>query len=111
MWVGECPWAERLEFANTYHLAYRDLPEIFKRHVSGTRRLDFGCGAGRLNQVLCRPYGTRQYFLDIADPADVPGYEMAFLRDSNCISQADPALTCRAMKGRSCGIHFLRVRD
>jgi SAM-dependent methyltransferase len=37
----------QLEFANTYYLAYRDLPEIFRRHVTGTRALDFGCGTGR----------------------------------------------------------------
>ncbi|MGI9101490.1 MAG: class I SAM-dependent methyltransferase [Terriglobales bacterium] len=37
----------QLEFANTYYLAYRDLPDIFRRHVKGTRALDFGCGTGR----------------------------------------------------------------
>ncbi len=37
----------KLEFANTYFLAYRDLPEIFRRHVTGTRAVDFGCGTGR----------------------------------------------------------------
>ncbi len=37
----------RLEFPGTYHLAYRDLPEILRRHVTGRRALDFGCGAGR----------------------------------------------------------------
>lgn len=35
-----------LEFHRTYHLAYRDLPEIFRTHAAGRRALDFGCGAG-----------------------------------------------------------------
>ncbi len=42
----------RLEFANTYYLAYRDLPEIIRRHVSGTRAFDFGCGTGRSTRFV-----------------------------------------------------------
>ena len=41
-----------LEFANTYYLAYRDLPAILARHVNGTRALDFGCGTGRSTRFL-----------------------------------------------------------
>ena len=41
-----------LEFANTYFLAYRDLPEILAGHVTGTRALDFGCGTGRSTKFL-----------------------------------------------------------
>jgi SAM-dependent methyltransferase len=41
-----------LEFANTYHLAYRDLPAILAQHVTGTRALDFGCGTGRSTRFL-----------------------------------------------------------
>jgi ubiquinone/menaquinone biosynthesis C-methylase UbiE len=41
-----------LEFANTYYLAYRDLPAILSRHVVGTRALDFGCGTGRSSRFL-----------------------------------------------------------
>ncbi len=37
----------KLEFPNTYYLAYRDLPEIIGRHIKGNRAVDFGCGAGR----------------------------------------------------------------
>lgn len=36
-----------LEFRGTYYLAFRDLPAIIARNVSGRRALDFGCGAGR----------------------------------------------------------------
>ncbi len=41
-----------LEFANTYYLAYRDLPAILTEHVTGTRALDFGCGTGRSTRFL-----------------------------------------------------------
>lgn len=41
-----------LEFANTYFLAYRDLPEILAGHVTGMRALDFGCGTGRSTRFL-----------------------------------------------------------
>ncbi len=41
-----------LEFANTYYLAYRDLPAILAKYVNGTRALDFGCGTGRSTRFL-----------------------------------------------------------
>ncbi|MBN2431395.1 MAG: methyltransferase domain-containing protein [Acidobacteria bacterium] len=41
-----------LEFPGTYYLAFRDLPAIFARHVTGRRALDFGCGAGRSTRFL-----------------------------------------------------------
>jgi SAM-dependent methyltransferase len=41
-----------LEFANTYYLAFRDLPEILSAHVTGVKALDFGCGTGRSTRVL-----------------------------------------------------------
>jgi SAM-dependent methyltransferase len=41
-----------LEFANTYYLAYRDLPAILSKHMTGTRALDFGCGTGRSTRFL-----------------------------------------------------------
>jgi len=41
-----------LEFANTYYLAYRDLPAIISRHVTGKRAVDFGCGTGRSSRFL-----------------------------------------------------------
>lgn len=43
-----------LEFANTYYLAYRDLPKILAEHATGTRALDFGCGTGRSTRFLRR---------------------------------------------------------
>jgi len=42
----------KLEFPNTYYLAYRDLPEIISKHVTGDRAIDFGCGTGRSSRFL-----------------------------------------------------------
>lgn len=41
-----------LEFAGTYWLAFRDIPDLMARHVKGTAALDFGCGAGRSTRFL-----------------------------------------------------------
>ena len=42
----------RLEFPNTYYLAYRDLPEIISQHITGTYAVDFGCGTGLVTLQL-----------------------------------------------------------
>ncbi|MBZ5645917.1 MAG: class I SAM-dependent methyltransferase [Acidobacteriia bacterium] len=42
----------RLEFANTYYLAFRDLPEIAAKYAKGRKALDFGCGTGRSSRFL-----------------------------------------------------------
>lgn len=55
----------KLEFANTYHLAFRDLPEIFRRHVYGATALDFGCGTGRSTRFL-RSLGFATLGVDIS---------------------------------------------
>jgi SAM-dependent methyltransferase len=41
-----------LGFSGTYHIAYRDLPDILYRHVRGPDALDLGCGAGRSTRFL-----------------------------------------------------------
>lgn len=41
-----------LEFPGTYWLAFRDLPDLFARHIGGRLALDFGCGAGRSTRFL-----------------------------------------------------------
>ena len=57
----------QLEFPGTYFLAYRDLPAIIHRHVSGTRALDFGCGTGRSTRFL-RDHGFYSIGVDISAP-------------------------------------------
>ncbi len=41
-----------LQFRNTYYLAYRDLPAVISKHVTGAKALDFGCGTGRSTRLL-----------------------------------------------------------
>lgn len=55
----------QLEFANTYHLAFRDLPQIVREYVCGTRAIDFGCGTGRSTRFL-RQLGLDVTGIDIA---------------------------------------------
>ena len=55
-----------LEFANTYYLAYRDLPAIMSEHVTGTKALDFGCGTGRSTRFL-RMLGFQVTGVDISE--------------------------------------------
>jgi SAM-dependent methyltransferase len=55
----------QLEFANTYYLAYRDIPEIIREHVRGTRAVDFGCGTGRSTRFV-RQLGFEVTGVDIA---------------------------------------------
>lgn len=54
-----------LEFANTYYLAFRDLPAIVKEHVTGMKALDFGCGAGRSTRFV-QQLGFETVGIDIA---------------------------------------------
>jgi SAM-dependent methyltransferase len=55
----------KLEFANTYHLAFRELPELIRAHVKGTAALDFGCGTGRSTRFL-RALGFNTVGVDIS---------------------------------------------
>ena len=54
-----------LELAGTYHLAFRDLPDLLRLHDGGARALDFGCGAGRSTRFLQR-LGYATVGVDIA---------------------------------------------
>jgi SAM-dependent methyltransferase len=55
----------KLEFPGTYYLAYRDLPQIIAKHVSGRSALDFGCGTGRSTRFL-KKHGFDAAGVDIA---------------------------------------------
>lgn len=55
----------RLDFPGTYHLAFRDIPELLARHASGPAALDFGCGAGRSTRFL-RDHGYQPLGVDIS---------------------------------------------
>jgi SAM-dependent methyltransferase len=91
-----------LEFKNTYHLAYRDIPAILSEHVRGRKSVDFGCGAGRSTRFL-RQLGFEVTGVDIAedmirkarelDPSgdyrlircdDVPGDDLSALPAGTC---------------------------
>lgn len=56
----------KLEFAGTYYLAYRDLPEIITKYVKGKKAIDFGCGTGRSSRFL-QKLGFRTTGIDISD--------------------------------------------
>lgn len=56
-----------LGFAGTYYLAFRDLPDLLARHVTGRRALDFGCGAGRSTRFL-NELGFHTIGIDVAEP-------------------------------------------
>lgn len=45
---------DQLEYPGTYHLAFRDLPDLLAAHApsGGGPALDFGCGAGRSTRFL-----------------------------------------------------------
>lgn len=78
----------QLEFANTYHLAFRDLPDIIRRHVTGTRGLDFGCGAGRSTRFV-RHLGFDMRGVDIAPEMIAKAKEMDPEGDYSVIGNGD----------------------
>lgn len=56
----------KLKFDKTYYLAYRDLPNIISRYVSGKNALDFGCGTGRSTRFL-QTLGYKTIGIDISE--------------------------------------------
>jgi SAM-dependent methyltransferase len=110
----------KLEFANTYHLAFRDLPEIFRAHVKGTAALDFGCGTGRSTRFLSRlgfdPVGvdiseemvSRARELDPqGDYRVIPGDDMSALPPAS-FSLIQSAFTFDNIPGRETKVRLFR---
>ena len=64
-----------LEFANTYHLAFRDLPKIVRDYVCGSRAIDFGCGAGRSTRFV-RQLGFETIGIDTAAEMIAKAHEL-----------------------------------
>jgi SAM-dependent methyltransferase len=114
-----------LEFKNTYHLAYRDIPAILKEHVRGPKSVDFGCGAGRSTRFL-RQLGFEVTGVDIAedmirkarelDPSgdyrlirsdDVPGDDLSAL-PAGTYDLALAAFTFDNIAGRDKKVRILR---
>ena len=55
-----------LTFPGTYHLAYRDLPQIIAKYTKGIKALDFGCGTGRSSRFV-RDLGFDVTGIDISE--------------------------------------------
>jgi SAM-dependent methyltransferase len=55
----------QLQFPGTYYLAFRDLPAIIAKYVTGRSALDFGCGAGRSTRFL-KQLGLETMGVDIS---------------------------------------------
>lgn len=56
-----------LDYPGTYYLAFRDIPQLLRKHVRGSRALDFGCGAGRSTRFL-RDLGFDVVGIDVSEP-------------------------------------------
>src|ERR1700746_3258850 len=56
----------QLEFPGTYFLAFRDLPTLIRKHVTGRIALDFGCGTGRSSRFL-RDLGFDVIGVDVSE--------------------------------------------
>ncbi len=55
----------KLQFPGTYYLAFRDLPGLIAKHVTGNSALDFGCGTGRSTRFL-KDLGFQTLGVDIS---------------------------------------------
>ncbi len=78
-----------LEFKNTYHLAYRDIPAILSEHVRGRKAVDFGCGTGRSTRFL-RQLGFEVTGVDIAEDMIRKARELDPSGDYRLLSGDDP---------------------
>ncbi len=56
----------KIDFRNTYYLAYRDLPRLFAKYGISGSALDYGCGTGRSTRFL-RDHGFSTVGVDISE--------------------------------------------
>jgi len=78
----------KLEFPNTYYLAYRDLPEIISKHIKGNHAVDFGCGTGRSTRFLKR-LGFEVTGIDISEDMLVIARNMDPVGDYKLVSNGN----------------------
>ena len=84
----------KLEFPGTYYLAFRDLPSIIRKHTSGTKSLDFGCGTGRSTRFL-KDLGFNVIGVDISSDmisyakSNDPGGDYLLVADGDLCDVAD----------------------
>jgi ubiquinone/menaquinone biosynthesis C-methylase UbiE len=92
-----------LEFNNTYHLAYRDIPAILAAHVRGRKSLDFGCGTGRSTRFL-RQLGFEVIGVDIAEDMIRRARELDPSGDYRLLSGDDPGDDLSAFPSGACDL-------
>ncbi len=56
----------KLEFPGDYYLAFRDIPDLIRRHVRKGKAVDFGCGAGRSTRFI-KSLGFEVIGIDISE--------------------------------------------
>jgi len=78
----------QLEFANTYYLAYRDVPQVLREHVTGHHALDFGCGTGRSTRFL-RSLGFAVTGVDVASEMVAKARELDSGGDYRLLDEGD----------------------
>ncbi len=86
--AGRADAYAQLEFPGSYYLAFRDLPDVFRAHVRGTRSLDFGCGAGRSTRFLER-LGFEAVGIDVSAEMVRRAHERDPAGDYRLVGEAD----------------------
>jgi len=108
---------DELGLGGTYHLVFRDLPDLLQEHVSGAIAVDFGCGTGRTARFL-EGLGFQTVGLDIsAEMVAVarkrdPGGDYLVIEDGDfsSLSQAGSDLVLSAFTFDNIPGHDRKVR-
>lgn len=78
----------QLQFPGTYYLAFRDLPALISKHITGKDALDFGCGSGRSTRFL-QELNFRTIGIDISEYMVIKAQEIDPEGDYRVISEGD----------------------